>query len=154
VPSKPEAKRSTLTVTDTYTEDKSTHSKKSVCAFAPPTIDEVTEYFAERGAPEHLAQNYHDHYEAVGWKVGSKKMKDWRAAARRWMPKGPTSQDVGTFALDRWPDRIDGTNPEMSYAKDFYRHYQKQGWKLGNGNPITDWKTALVEWVENKMRGL
>lgn len=51
--------------------------------FAPPTIDEVKEYCEERGNnvdPERFI----DFYTSVGWKVGNKPMKDWRAAVRTW----------------------------------------------------------------------
>lgn len=31
------------------------------------------------------ASHFYDYYESVAWKVGKKKMKDWRAAVRTWM---------------------------------------------------------------------
>lgn len=51
--------------------------------FIPPSIDEVREYCIERGNtvdPEVFV----NHYQSVGWKVGSNKMKDWKAAVRTW----------------------------------------------------------------------
>lgn len=51
--------------------------------FAPPTIEEVREYCAERGRgvdPE----GFMSHYESNGWKVGKNPMKDWKAAVRTW----------------------------------------------------------------------
>ncbi|OHB51731.1 MAG: hypothetical protein A2Y12_01210 [Planctomycetes bacterium GWF2_42_9] len=34
-------------------------------------------------------------------------------------------------------------------AKAFYSHYKSQGWKFGNGLPITDLSAALVRWRNN-----
>ena len=51
--------------------------------FVPPTVQEVSEYCAERGNnvdPEHFVA----HYESNGWKVGRNSMKDWKAAVRSW----------------------------------------------------------------------
>lgn len=55
-----------------------THAK-----FAPPSLQEVTDYCRERGNgvdPERFV----DFYAAKGWKVGNQPMKDWRAAVRTW----------------------------------------------------------------------
>lgn len=51
--------------------------------FAPPSIQEVTDYCQERGNgvdPERFV----DFYAAKGWKVGNQPMKDWKAAVRTW----------------------------------------------------------------------
>ena len=61
------------------TNDKS----KGAPRFTPPTIDEVKAYCIERNNsidPEAFI----DFYESVGWKIGNKPMKDWRAAVRTW----------------------------------------------------------------------
>ena len=58
-------------------------SKGIVDKFVPPTVQEVSEYCAERGNnvdPEHFVA----HYESNGWKVGRNSMKDWKAAVRSW----------------------------------------------------------------------
>lgn len=72
--------------------------------FAPPTIDEVRDYCNENGYRID-AEAFVDHYQSVGWKVGQKPMKDWRASVRTWvrrdkerMPKkGETSFDTDDF---------------------------------------------------------
>jgi phage replication O-like protein O len=54
--------------------------------FAPPTIQEVSDYMS-------TLQNYevgddmamHDYYTANGWKVGRAVMKDWQATCRTWL---------------------------------------------------------------------
>lgn len=51
--------------------------------FAPPTVEEVREYCAER--KNHVdAEAFVAHYQSNGWMVGRTKMKDWRAAVRTW----------------------------------------------------------------------
>lgn len=54
--------------------------------FVPPTLQEVAAYCAERDNGI-SAQDFLDHYEAVGWRYGrgaGKPIKDWRAAVRTW----------------------------------------------------------------------
>ena len=58
-------------------------SKESSTRFAPPTLEEVTEYCRERNNgvdPQHFI----DYYQSNGWKVGRNPMKDWKATVRRW----------------------------------------------------------------------
>lgn len=51
--------------------------------FRPPTLDQVAAYCRER--ENHIdPRAFVDYYQACGWKVGSKKMRDWRAAVRTW----------------------------------------------------------------------
>jgi len=62
---------------------KSTASSTHTRMFTPPSLDEVSAYCQERN--NHVdAQRWLDHYEAVGWLVGKKKMVDWKAAVRTW----------------------------------------------------------------------
>ena len=102
----------TNTITDTYTDTntdiKETLSnervKKTASRFSPPTLDEVRDYINEQGYRID-AEAFIDHYQSVGWKVGQKPMKDWKAAVRTWvrrdkekMPKkGETSFDTEDF---------------------------------------------------------
>lgn len=51
-----------------------------------PTIDEIKEYCNERGNGIE-AEQFYDYYESVGWKVGSKPMKNWKACVRTWERK-------------------------------------------------------------------
>jgi hypothetical protein len=51
--------------------------------FAPPPLDEISEYCILKGLKTDPAL-FRDHYEANGWMVGKSKMKDWKAAARNW----------------------------------------------------------------------
>lgn len=51
--------------------------------FVKPTIEQVEAYCKERRNGID-ARSFMDYYESVGWKVGNKPMKDWRAAVRTW----------------------------------------------------------------------
>lgn len=63
---------------------KSNISKSNITRrFAPPSVDEVRAYCAERNNnvdPDEFV----DFYTAKGWKVGNQPMKDWKAAVRTW----------------------------------------------------------------------
>jgi outer membrane biosynthesis protein TonB len=66
----------------------------------PPTPEEVEEY--ARGQDETInAAEFCDYYAAQGWRLSNgNAMKDWRAAARRWIrsEKGGTHGSSGEFA--------------------------------------------------------
>ncbi len=51
--------------------------------FAPPTVEQVKEYCAERGYAVD-AERFVDFYASKNWMVGKNKMKDWKAALRNW----------------------------------------------------------------------
>jgi hypothetical protein len=51
--------------------------------FVPPSVSEVAQY-ANEIASNVDPENFVDHYQANGWRVGSNRMKCWRAAFRNW----------------------------------------------------------------------
>lgn len=51
--------------------------------FTKPTIEEVKAYCQERGGKVD-PDRFYAYYEANGWQVGKRSMKDWRAAVRYW----------------------------------------------------------------------
>ena len=51
--------------------------------FAPPSVDEVRAYCAERNNGID-PQSFIDFYESKGWMVGKNHMRDWKAALRTW----------------------------------------------------------------------
>lgn len=58
----------------------------NILRFAPPTQEECFAYFKELNSSDTNASKFYDYYCSVGWKVGGRAaMKDWRAAARRWV---------------------------------------------------------------------
>lgn len=58
-------------------------NRKTIGRFAPPTHEEVSNYCDEKGFAD-ISEDFIDFYESKGWLVGKNKMKDWKAAARRW----------------------------------------------------------------------
>ena len=55
--------------------------------FLAPSLEEASEFVCtEGGGSKDDAADFFDHYSANGWLVGGKTpMKDWRAAARKWL---------------------------------------------------------------------
>jgi DNA replication protein DnaD len=51
--------------------------------FREPTLEEVKAYCLERQNSVD-PESFIDYYSSKGWMVGKNKMKDWRAALRRW----------------------------------------------------------------------
>lgn len=66
--------------------------------FAPPSVDEVRAYCAERNN-EIDPQSFIDFYESKGWMVGKNHMRDWKAAVRTWERNRtkPPSGKKGSF---------------------------------------------------------
>ena len=63
--------------------------------FAPPTLENVSEYCREMGYTNVDAVCFIDFYTSKGWMVGKNRMKDWKAAVRNWdrREKNPQRQD-------------------------------------------------------------
>lgn len=52
--------------------------------FVPPTVQQVEDYCDYLG--EYIdADRFVDYYQSIGWLVGSKPMKDWKATVRNWI---------------------------------------------------------------------
>lgn len=87
------------------TEIESIRGKPALKRFAPPALDDVKAYCAERNNkvdPEH----WFSYYESNGWMVGRNKMKDWKAAVRTWEKNGYStpgrpSKEVGAHRYDQ-----------------------------------------------------
>ena len=78
-PSKREATRELYERKREETKEKESKRK----AFAPPSPEEVAAYCREHGLPVDPDQ-FCSYYDAVGWMVGSHRMKDWQACLRTW----------------------------------------------------------------------
>ena len=64
----------------TIKEDK---EEKNIPSVYIPTRAEVSAYISEHGLQVD-ADDICDYYDAVGWEIGGKPIKDWRAVVRRW----------------------------------------------------------------------
>ena len=69
--------------------------------FSPPTVQDVIHFCREQGLAMD-AQRFVDYYTSNGWKVGTNRMQDWRAAARNWTRKEP---NFGKTELERTEPR-------------------------------------------------
>lgn len=89
----------------------SKQSKKTV--YSTPTQEECVLYFAQKGCPEDMAEQFFDYYTANGWVQGQskKRIKDWQAAARNWI------RNQSKF--EKRKDGFKGTNFTVESANDF-----------------------------------
>lgn len=71
--------------TQTRSKEVKNEKKSNGKRFAPPTLDEVILFMDEYAKAGSFAADFHDFYESKNWHVGRNKMKDWKAAARRWV---------------------------------------------------------------------
>lgn len=62
---------------------------KYIARFEPPTLEEVKK-FCEGRENGIDPEEFINHYEAIGWKIGKNPMKDWRAAVRTWERRNKT----------------------------------------------------------------
>ena len=81
--------------------------------FQKPSLDAVKAYCIER-KNNIDAENFCDYYESIGWQVGNKPMKDWKAAVRRW-EKTEYNKSSNT-----------STEPELAKGEDGF-YYDKNG---------------------------
>lgn len=79
---------------------------KNTRRFAPPTKDDIDLYCIDKDqlTPSGVIDDFIDFYESKGWMVGKNKMKDWKAAWRRWIknnkPPAKTSSRSRTLKED------------------------------------------------------
>lgn len=51
--------------------------------FQPPTVEEVRLYCERRNSTVD-PEEFHAHYESIGWQVGNKSMRSWKSALTAW----------------------------------------------------------------------
>ena len=67
--------------------------KKPAKRYAPPSIEEVTQYFISKGSSE--GANFWRFYDCKNWMVGKNKMMKWKSSAANWINKNKTSVQGG-----------------------------------------------------------
>jgi uncharacterized protein YdaU (DUF1376 family) len=67
--------------------------------FQRPTVEDIEKYvFEKTGKPDKtLSNNFFNHYESNGWKVGKNSMKNWRAAMSQWLTREATNNENNRF---------------------------------------------------------
>lgn len=88
--------------------------KKTQTKFIPPTLEEVIAYCKERGKGVN-AERWFNHYVTVGWMVGRNKMKDWRAAVRKWEDN---EYDKPKQSTPKNTDKSQYRNPAAVYSSE------------------------------------
>lgn len=94
--------------------------------FAPPTVEQVREYIAEKGLAVN-AEHFVDYYAARGWKLGKgQPMKDWQAAVRTWanLDKERKAEKGGAI--------IESFDPEKTAADALERSMREMLEAIGN----------------------
>ena len=88
--------------------------KKTQTVFVPPTLEEVVAYCKERGRGVN-PNKWFNHYVTVGWMVGRNKMKDWRAAVRKWED---SEYDKPKQSAQKNTDKSQYRNPAAVYSSE------------------------------------
>lgn len=97
-------------------------SKKSVKRFSAPTLEQVKEFWQEKGL-QGDAETFYYHYASNGWMQGKTPLKSWTMAAHKWSKREET--EVGIHSQQSQPtDAINRRrrNVEVSgHTPDDYR---------------------------------
>lgn len=90
--------------------------KKTQEKFIPPTLEEVVEYYKEKGYVKTNPESFFYYYNSVGWMVNKNKMKCWKSALAQWeareygnKSKQPTSKTT---------EKSQYRNPAASYSSE------------------------------------
>ena len=127
--------------------------------FAPPTLEEVSQYCNERqnGIDP---QRFIDYYTSNGWKVGRNPMKDWKAAVRTWESKeNNTKPKIDVVPSTPQPNNFD-ENVETQNAlinlchtlldREFNEEEINQIKKAVNNDPLSVLKDIAKDIVKEK----
>lgn len=107
--------------------------RKRGTRFAPPSLDDVAAYCAERGNSID-PQRFIDFYQSKGWKVGSAPMKDWKAAVRNWESRDAAPKKADNLAeIREYYDQMCGLYPMAKKKDEGWDYFQK----LVKGDPAT-----------------
>ncbi len=81
-----------LNNTKEYEHTREKNNRKFIVADSnqrtTPTLEEIKNFFAERGSTELEAKKFFNYYQSNGWLVGKVPMKNWNASAEKWILNG------------------------------------------------------------------
>jgi hypothetical protein len=120
-------------------------SRKAV--FVKPELTEVMAYADSRTWKAAEAQAFYDYQEASGWKVGNKPMKNWQAAMRTWESKLPPRPKAVCDYFLSVMSGIEGDIAAYAEFERFFGHYEKQGWRTGSGQRVTNFEPLVDQWI-------
>ena len=83
-------------------EQLATQPKERSSKFVAPLLQEIISFawnyhMLPQAEATEYAQQFFDFYESKGWMIGKNKMKDWKAAARRWKPQVKSTNNTNTI---------------------------------------------------------
>ena len=107
---KPIDKKYLVAVVDLSTNktDRFFTNRKPQAPFQEPSREEVQSYCDEKNLHNVDVDGFLNYYTSVGWKVGNRQMKDWKAAARNWDKRQQEFDKEKQSKFDK--DRIGGTS--------------------------------------------
>lgn len=88
----------------TTTQEESKEGKKEKIYI--PTRADVASYVSEKALPGD-PDDVFDYYEAIGWEINGKPIKDWRAVVRRWKQYEPPEQKKTGLDMDKVNEYLD-----------------------------------------------
>ena len=138
----PETEKSQEQEQDQEQEQEQEKEPGRGCAEAPhaPALDEVLDFCRENGMSVN-GETFWNFYQAVGWQVGSRPIRDWRAQLRVWASResqGTSPAREAASALEAasargaasarnnparaapFPSKASAANPALNYAQRSY----------------------------------
>ena len=84
--------------------------KKPKKRFAPPSLEEITQYVKEKGYKDFSSESFFNYYESIGWKVGKNVMKNWKAALSGWVSRNNKTTEGQTKESYTYAEVLELTN--------------------------------------------
>lgn len=76
----------------------------------PPAHESVYEFFNSKNSSRVEAEKFHAHYTANGWRLGRTPMRDWQAAATKWI------LNINSFSHEQPKPKLD-TSSSKDYSE-------------------------------------
>lgn len=113
---------SSLSLSSISPSSSNSNNKKHIDS-RPKNFQQIVDVMKD----QKVAQDFFDYYESNGWKVGKVPMKDWTAAARRWLRNAPQTKEKGTNQAIQKPvlNKKCFVCQEMVLEIDWSRHFKK-----------------------------
>ncbi len=84
----------------------------------PKNEKEVINFFKKENWPETEAQNFFNHYQGIGWKVGGKtKIVNWQATAKNWIIKAEEILSSRAYSKEKNKETSKAVSQNMDNLK-------------------------------------